>query len=144
LIVSVHCHCTTSVGSRPKGRPKKAKPNSIDYRPRLGSYSRVLGGVGFVSTPVSNKIPQLISIQVLRALAALVVVFAHLWPYFSTLGLLPNAFPNFILGAAGVDLFFVISGFIMVYTSEPLFGLKMPQRDFSFDASSELCRSIGP
>ena len=63
----------------------------------------------------------LISIQVLRAVAALAIVFAHLWPTFVFLGL-PTAVANFLLGAAGVDLFFVISGFIMVYTSKPLFS----------------------
>ncbi|RCS25656.1 acyltransferase [Phyllobacterium salinisoli] len=44
---------------------------------------------------------QLRSIQVLRAIAALAVVFFHLSP------------SSWTLGAAGVDLFFVISGFIM-------------------------------
>ncbi|WP_420961598.1 acyltransferase family protein [Brucella sp. IR073] len=44
---------------------------------------------------------QLQSIQVLRAIAALAVVFFHLSP------------ASWTLGAAGVDLFFVISGFIM-------------------------------
>lgn len=44
---------------------------------------------------------QLQSIQVLRAIAALAVVFFHLSP------------SSWTLGAAGVDLFFVISGFIM-------------------------------
>ncbi|WEX07707.1 acyltransferase [Chelativorans sp. AA-79] len=44
---------------------------------------------------------QLRSIQVLRAIAALAVVFFHLSP------------SEWTLGAAGVDLFFVISGFIM-------------------------------
>ncbi len=34
----------------------------------------------------------------------------------------PGPFKNFLLGAAGVDLFFVISGFVMVYSSESLFG----------------------
>ncbi|KXF76618.1 hypothetical protein ATN84_11210 [Paramesorhizobium deserti] len=44
---------------------------------------------------------QLRSVQVLRAIAALAVVFFHLSP------------SSWTLGAAGVDLFFVISGFIM-------------------------------
>ncbi|WP_158749472.1 acyltransferase [Acidobacterium sp. S8] len=60
------------------------------------------------------------TIQILRALAASLVVFHHYaediqqysyrpsWIVHSGLGL---------LGASGVDLFFVISGFIMVYTS---------------------------
>src|SRR5262245_42124199 len=51
----------------------------------------------------------LLSIQILRAVAALGVVLAHI-------------FPGAVIGTAGVDLFFVISGFIMVYASERLFG----------------------
>lgn len=62
----------------------------------------------------------LISIQVLRAIAALAVVVAHLWPALYSVGY--NDFPNFLVGAAGVDLFFVISGFVIVYSSEQFFG----------------------
>jgi len=38
--------------------------------------------------------------------------------------------PGSIFGTFGVDLFFVISGFIMVYTSEPLFGQKTSAATF--------------
>lgn len=61
------------------------------------------------------------SVQILRAVAALLVLFAHLWAPFAWIKA-PDAFPNFIAGAAGVDLFFVISGFVMVYSSERLFA----------------------
>lgn len=67
---------------------------------------------------------QIIAIQVLRALAALAVAFGHAQGdaqhmaaktggAFSPLDILP--------WGAGVDLFFVISGFIMVYASANLF-----------------------
>ncbi|MDR3528747.1 MAG: acyltransferase, partial [Rhizomicrobium sp.] len=50
------------------------------------------------------------NIQVLRAIAAIMVVFVHLDMVEATLGLVP-------FGYGGVDLFFEISGFIMVYTT---------------------------
>jgi exopolysaccharide production protein ExoZ len=50
------------------------------------------------------------NIQALRAVAALMVVFVHLSDFLRTLKV-----PSF--GAGGVDLFFVISGFVMVHTT---------------------------
>ncbi len=60
------------------------------------------------------------SVQCLRAIAALFVVGFH-----STLLLHDNFVPDFKVwenGNSGVDLFFVISGFIMVVSSRRLFG----------------------
>ena len=72
------------------------------------------------------------SIQMLRAVAALAVLFCHLKMSLNWFGYSPNPLPAFVLGGAGVDLFFVISGFIMVYTSERLFAQPgAPQRFFS-------------
>lgn len=56
----------------------------------------------------------LVNIQALRAMAALLVVIVHLEVLGAALGL-GGAF--FDLFAVGVDLFFVISGFIMVHTT---------------------------
>jgi exopolysaccharide production protein ExoZ len=63
---------------------------------------------------------KLLAVQALRAFAALMVVFGH------TLGTVhresQGISPTINLSwGAGVDLFFVISGFIMVYSSERLF-----------------------
>lgn len=63
---------------------------------------------------------KLSNIQVLRALAATMVIFVHLKLLLASVGL-----PAF--GASGVDLFFVISGYIMVYTT---YGKKVPATDF--------------
>lgn len=56
----------------------------------------------------------LLNIQVLRAMAALLVVIVHLEVLGAALGAGKTFFNLF---AVGVDLFFVISGFIMVHTT---------------------------
>jgi exopolysaccharide production protein ExoZ len=62
---------------------------------------------------------QIVGIQVLRGTAAAMVVFHHTLEEASVQ---KPVVPEWItiFGASGVDLFFVISGFIMVYTSFPV------------------------
>jgi peptidoglycan/LPS O-acetylase OafA/YrhL len=75
--------------------------------------------------------PTLSGIQQLRAIAAATVVVDHvqfdvehrLW----VAGGLPDILAS---GGAGVDLFFVISGFVMVYASERLFAQRGAARMF--------------
>ncbi|WP_110649555.1 acyltransferase family protein [Salinicola peritrichatus] len=57
------------------------------------------------------------NIQALRALAALMVVFHHVILHADSYGV-SLIYMNFLSGwgASGVDIFFVISGFVMVYT----------------------------
>ena len=64
----------------------------------------------------------LLSVQALRGIAVLAVVCIHIQLYFSSKLQRPDFLPQFNIGAASVDVFFVISGFIMVYASERLFG----------------------
>jgi len=75
---------------------------------------------------MSNKSGTMIGgIQVLRALAAVLVTICHAQAEVSKIGEIPSAWPPAVLAnLAGfaVQLFFVISGFIMVYSTEPLFG----------------------
>lgn len=54
------------------------------------------------------------NVQALRAIAALLVVVVHLAAMGAVLGIAGHLFDMF---AVGVDLFFVISGFIMVHTT---------------------------
>jgi exopolysaccharide production protein ExoZ len=55
------------------------------------------------------------SIQYLRGLAALLVVLYHAFQWTHVCGLTSTDFPT---GAAGVDIFFVISGFVMWATTD--------------------------
>ena len=59
---------------------------------------------------MSNSKEKLYSLQILRAYAAILVVISHVWNN----GILPGTFNE--LGGFGVDIFFVISGFIMCLT----------------------------
>jgi exopolysaccharide production protein ExoZ len=73
--------------------------------------------------PATDHGGQLVSIQILRAAAALGVTGGHIVSYeFVTQYGLSDALPAFPTGQLGVDVFFVISGLVMVYTSEQYFG----------------------
>lgn len=75
--------------------------------------------------------PTYLGLQVLRVMAAVLVLITH--SGFYAWERLDRSFKYWGTGAAGVDLFFVISGFVMVYSSENLIGdrrgwLKFGQR----------------
>lgn len=63
-----------------------------------------------------SQLPKIVSIQILRAVAVLFVVFHHIFLAEIKYGHGETVIPHFLglLGASGVDLFFVISGFVMV------------------------------
>lgn len=79
------------------------------------------------------RLSQLYGIQVLRAFAAFMVAVHHVQPDAMLLGQRSGASfqPSYILPwMAGVDIFFVVSGFIMVHASEGLFGKRDASRLF--------------
>jgi exopolysaccharide production protein ExoZ len=64
--------------------------------------------------------PTYLGLQVLRVMAAVLVLITHSGFYASER--LDRSYKYWETGAAGVDLFFVISGFVMVYSSVRLIG----------------------
>jgi peptidoglycan/LPS O-acetylase OafA/YrhL len=72
---------------------------------------------------------QIIPIQFLRAFAAISVAIAHYQFDLGRLGLV-DGLPKVKFGFAGVDVFFVVSGFVMVYASAPLFARAEASREF--------------
>ena len=64
----------------------------------------------------------LMSIQAARGIATFVVIVAHVQLYVAGKMNLPDLMPFYGVVGAAVDSFFVVSGFIMVYASERLFG----------------------
>src|ERR1044071_8043961 len=72
--------------------------------------------------PSSSGSGVLMSIQALRGIATFVVIVAHVQLYVSDKMHLPGLMPFYGVVGAAVDSFFVVSGFIMVYASERLFG----------------------
>jgi exopolysaccharide production protein ExoZ len=85
------------------------------------------------SATAAVSTPTLSGIQLLRAIAATAVIVTHVQYDFVHHLALPNSLPIYLsfLGA-GVHLFFVISGFIMVYSSERLFGRIGGSTEFLF------------
>lgn len=70
-----------------------------------------------------NQRKQLQSLQVIRAFAALIVVLFHLNVHTLPANLdAPRLWDGFNMGYAGVEIFFVLSGFIMLFVHRKDFG----------------------
>jgi len=91
--------------------------------PRVSSTS-------LASVQAAGNSGKLLNIQALRGIAALMIVGFHALIYYFAA---PNTEPLPIwsyVGASGVDVFFVISGFVMVYVTRAQFGTLANQITF--------------
>ena len=82
--------------------------------------------------PNNNKPLKITSLQVFRALAAIVVVLFHITIYAQEK--LKHALlgGTFSFGHTGVDFFFVLSGFIIFYAHHDVFGDRSQLRTYAF------------
>jgi exopolysaccharide production protein ExoZ len=88
-----------------------------------------IDGVSQPETPPRR--PRLDALQGLRGCAALLVVVGHSLAIFrGAAGTNPNTVPVDIYGALGVNTFFVVSGFLMVYVHGQDFGQPGSTRNF--------------
>lgn len=72
----------------------------------------------------------ILSLQAMRAVGAGIVVLHHALRYLESRGHIDPLTPSMEFGAAGVDIFFVISGFIMIYIAWDGFERPNAPRDF--------------
>jgi exopolysaccharide production protein ExoZ len=79
------------------------------------------------------SVPRLANLQALRAFAALLVVGVHLQANEAKYSADQVLSPWLFYGVSGVDIFFVISGFIMVYISRNRFGSPRKAGLFLYD-----------
>lgn len=82
------------------------------------------------ASEISQRKDTLCSLQALRAVAATMVVLFHAYVHLDVRNIIPGIPALVDAGRAGVDIFFVISGFIMVYISKDSFGKRGASRDF--------------
>lgn len=85
------------------------------------------------SLPGHKNLRKCLNLQALRGIAALMVVGFHAIIYYFAVPVRQTMPDWSYYGAAGVDLFFVISGFVMVYVSQNRFGSRASQFNFLYD-----------
>ncbi|MCP9731583.1 acyltransferase [Pseudomonas sp. GBPI_506] len=77
-------------------------------------------------------------VQALRGIAAMLVVLCHALDYLSHSPSFPLIESALLPGAMGVDLFFIISGFIMVYSTRKTTGTLDDVKNFAINRFSRI------
>lgn len=91
--------------------------------------ANISGRLARSSTATPPVLRHLSNIQILRGVAAAMVVVYHISNELEDRGF-PTTFPEAGLGSAGVDIFFVVSGFIILHSAGSAFGTPRASRVF--------------
>ena len=117
MAARVAAEASSPVAIRPgRGFRSTGGPNSGSIAP----FGRGAAAMTRAARPPPPP-PHLSNVQILRGVAAVMVLVYHIGNEFTDRGF-EVAFPDVSAGSAGVDLFFVVSGFIVVYSTGGAFG----------------------
>ncbi len=104
----------------------------------IGRVANTMQTGGAAGAEAPRNTTQVVGVQYLRGIAALVVVVHHVLVELYLAGI--GSIPQFVVvaGSVGVDTFFVISGFIMVTSTFPTAGAPLTPQRFLFNRAKRI------
>lgn len=113
-------HCYSRFPGKIHLRARTVHSCALHFTTFLGKRAALLPQLPSAMSQIRSSYGKFDNIQVLRGVAALAVVMCHAWQtnlqYTSGLSRVPHSLVEYLV--SGVDLFFVISGFVILYTTQ--------------------------